>query len=269
MYKADLHVHSSVSDCNYTVDEIIDKAKDKGLTHMAFTEHDTTRGSDYAVKRGKLKGINIIPGIEISAYDRCIGKKVHILGYNYKGSDNIRKLCNAIIKRRNNNCIKQIKILQVLGYDIKVDEVMEISGECMYKQHILDYLHKTGQTDSLFGDIYKKVFSNRGACDFDIEYVNPVDAVKAIRSDGGYAVLAHPGRQGNLSMVFSLIEAGLNGIELNHHGNSPNCRKEIEIICKTNKLFMTGGSDYHGEYSLDALDIGINLAHESSEVVFN
>lgn len=269
MYKADLNVHSTISDSNYTIDEVIEIAKDIGITHMAFTEYNTTKGSEYAVKRGKLKDIKIIPGIKISAYDKCIGKMVYILGYNYKSSDNIVKLCNPMLERRNQNSIKQIKTLQGLGYNIKVDIIKELAGSFIFKQHILYYLYKTGQTNRIFGDVYEKIFSNRGVCDFDIEYVSPIDAVKAIVKDNGCAVLAHPGREKNLSIVFSLIEAGLSGIEINHYGNSQSDKREIELVCKTNNLFMTGGSDFHGDYDVNFSKLGSELAHESSEVMFN
>lgn len=268
MYRADLHIHSTISDSNYTVDNIIEKAKNIGLTHMAFTEHDTTENSEYAVKRGRENGMNIIPGIEISAYSKEINKKVHILGYNYKSNNNIEALCSPILERRNENCIKQIKILRCLGYEIDVDSVKKISGKYIYKQHILDYLCRTNQADWMFGRVYKEIFKNSGPCDFDIKYVDPVDAVKAIVNDGGFAVLAHPGQQENLGIIESLIDAGLSGIEINHHGNADSDKEKIKFICERYNLFMTGGSDYHGEYEPFESEVGSNLAHESSKIIF-
>lgn len=267
MDKVDLHVHSTVSDSSYSVDSILEMAKNIGLNALAFTEHDTTDGVESAMEKGKASGIKVIPGIEISAYDKSINKKVHILGYNYKRNDNIEKLCSPILERRNDNCIRQIKILKALGYKIDVDSVKQISGKYIYKQHIIHYLCKTGQEKEIFGWMYRKIFKNRGPCDFDIEYVDAVDAVKAIVNDGGYAVLAHPGQQENLSIVDKLILAGLSGIELNHHGNSDVDKKEVEMICSKNNLFMTGGSDFHGIYEPYASTIGSNLAHESSSVL--
>lgn len=269
MYKADLNVHSTISDSNYTIEEIIESARNIGINHMAFTEYNTTKGAEYAVDIGRAKGIKIIPGIKISAYDNSHGKKVEILGYNYKSTNNITKLCSPMVVRRNNNCIKQIKILQGLGYNINVDIIKKIAGAYMFKQHILYYLYKTGQTTAIFGDVYKKVFTSRGACDFDIDYVSPVEAVKAIVKDGGHAVLAHPGKEKNLSIVFNLIEAGLSGVEINHYENNESDKKEIELICKMNNLFMTGGSDFHGDYDENQSRLGSYLAHESSEVMFN
>lgn len=268
MYKADLHVHSSNSSCSETIDEILEIAKEKSITHLSFTECNTIKGVEYAIRRGKTKGINIIPGVEITCYNNCISKKVNILGYNYKTTDNIRKVCNPMLNQRNYNSIKQVRILQDLGFNINIEYLRESFGEIILEEHILDYLYKTNQTNARYGDVYNELFIEKGICDFDINYIEPVEAIKAIVKDGGQAVLAHPGKENNLSLIFSLIEAGLKGIELNHYSNSEGDKKEIELICNTNKLFMTGGSDYKGDYSPINNEIGSSLAHESSRFIF-
>jgi predicted metal-dependent phosphoesterase TrpH len=58
-------------------------AKEHGLTHVAITNHDTVSGLKEAIKLGKEIGIEVIPGIEISAYDFKQNKKTNILGYNF------------------------------------------------------------------------------------------------------------------------------------------------------------------------------------------
>ena len=40
--RADLHVHTAVSDCSMMAEAIIAEAKTRGITHLAFTDHDTT-----------------------------------------------------------------------------------------------------------------------------------------------------------------------------------------------------------------------------------
>lgn len=41
MRKADLHMHSTVSDGSFTIPELITRAKEKGLDAIAITDHDT------------------------------------------------------------------------------------------------------------------------------------------------------------------------------------------------------------------------------------
>ena len=69
MIKADLHIHTDISDGSLSTEEVIKKAKEKGLTHIAITNHDTVKGLKEAVELGKKYNIVVIPGVEISAYD--------------------------------------------------------------------------------------------------------------------------------------------------------------------------------------------------------
>src|SRR3569623_291995 len=75
----DLHMHSTASDGTLVVDDLMQLAADVGLKTLALTDHDTTAALDRAVEVGTALGMEIIPGIELSA--DYAGKEVHILGY--------------------------------------------------------------------------------------------------------------------------------------------------------------------------------------------
>ena len=77
MIKADLHIHTDISDGSLSTEEVIKNAKEKGLTHIAITNHDTVKGLKEAVELGKKYNIVVIPGVEISAYDYKRNRKVH------------------------------------------------------------------------------------------------------------------------------------------------------------------------------------------------
>ena len=75
----DLHIHTTASDGEFSPTEIVNKAIDMGLTHIAITDHDTVNGLDEAISYGKDKNITIIPGVELNAK---VGLgQMHILGY--------------------------------------------------------------------------------------------------------------------------------------------------------------------------------------------
>lgn len=264
MIKADLHVHSLRSDGSDKREEILEEAKRIGLTHIAFTEHDSTQYVDEGVLLGRLYGINVIPALEISAFDFQTGKKVHILGYHFQTRYHIDALCRDILQQRHKNGLRQIKILQSLGYAIDLAKVISlVGGGCLYKQHILSYLVETKQTEALFGKVYQQIFKNGGSCDFDITYVRAEDAVKAIVADHGYAVLAHPGQQQNLSIVSRLVPLGLKGIELHHPSHSDADKMAIQKMMKEYHLFCTGGSDFHGIYEANANSLGSEISPEN------
>lgn len=264
MYLADLHVHSSVSDCSMSAEAVLQEAKKAGVTHLAFTDHDTTKEAAEHAALARNYGIQAITGVEMSAYDYERKRKVHILGYGYKSTEHIEQIGQETLKKRNSNCLKQIGILNTLGYQVPVEEVERFSNTSIYKQHILDYLVRTEQSEELFGKIYQEIFKNAGPCDFDIEYPDALDAVRAIKKDGGFAVLAHPGQLGNFPLIPALVESGLDGIEYNHPSHSEEDQRKVKEAAETYGLFLTGGSDFHGRYEKTVSRLGQYPAPESA-----
>lgn len=268
MFRADLHIHTTMSDGSMTAPEIAARAAKLGLTHIAFTDHDTTEEAEEAVLSAREQGLHAVPAVEISAFLPSLGTKAHILGYGYQRNAHIEALCAPTRQRRHQNSLWQIGVLQQLGYAISEELVRPFAHGVLYKQHIMDYLVKTGQADDLFGETFRRLFGKGGPCYSTIEYVNALDAVQAVTADGGRAVLAHPGQQYNLSAVPMLVEAGLAGIELDHRSNTAADREEIHTLCRKYGLVKTGGSDFHGRYSRPGSELGGHLADDSSQVLF-
>lgn len=75
MHTFDLHVHTEYSkDSPCRIDDAIRSAKEKGLSGIAITDHDTVDGLDEALDLAEDEDFLIIPGIEVSSSDG------HILG---------------------------------------------------------------------------------------------------------------------------------------------------------------------------------------------
>ena len=269
MYLADLHVHTRNSDCSETAEEILIRARQLGMTHIAFTDHDTTAMAREHCLLAAAYGINALPAVELSAIDGKTGTKVHILGYGYTSTQHIEDIGRQTLQKRDANSRKQIEVLVSLGYQIDVEEVKKLSYDCIYKQHILDYLCQTGQSETIFGHIYRDILKNGGPGDFDIRYPEAVDAVRAVKADGGLAVLAHPGQQNNFYLLPDLIQAGLDGIECFHPAHGPEQIRQVQDCAQEYGLFMTGGSDYHGRYAQQKSQLLQFPAHPSSEILWN
>ena len=263
--KGDLHIHTDISDGSYTTEEIIKMAKEKNLTHIAITNHDTVKGLNQAINLGKKYNVKVIPGIEISAYDFENNRKVHILGYNFdlKGT-HITKLCDPTLKARDENSRWQIKTLMENGFDIDLKSVEEKSknSTAIYKQHIMHVLIEKDYTSEIYSDLYRRIFKNNGICAKDIKYVDACDAVKAIKKDGGFAVLAHPGQLNSYDIIPQLVESGLDGLEINHHDHTDEDKNKIMKYAEEYKLFLTGGTDFHGKYGTIKMELGNITAPE-------
>ena len=174
--KADLHIHSTVSDGSMTIDEIIAEAVAKGLDAIAVTDHDTLSQVGRAPETNRIK---IVPGLEISAADREGGGRVHILGYRLASPEPVTRLTQPLLEARHRNTLRQIDILRAHGYEIDMSALCPADGKYLYKQHIMDYLVATGQAPEMFGEFYWKTFKNNGICHFDIAYIDAVLAVEA------------------------------------------------------------------------------------------
>lgn len=257
--KGDLHVHTDISDSSYGIRETLTMAKRNGVTHIGIVNHDTVRGLEEAIELGKSKDIKVIPGIEISAYDFKNKRKVHILGYDFNlEGKNIKNICDPLLERRDENSRWQIQTLLDNNYHLDLGYIKEKSkhSEVIYKQHIMMALIKNNYTDTIYSDLYRKLFKNGGICSRDIEYIDVFEAVKAIKKDGGLAVLAHPGQLNSYDIIQDLVTAGLDGIEINHHSHSEKDLEKIKEYSEKFNLFLTGGTDFHGKYSEKTLNIG-------------
>ena len=260
--KADLHIHSHYSDGASSVAEILDMASEQGLTHVSLVDHDTVRGIEPAQVAAKKYGITVIPGIEISAYDFSRKRKVHILGYAFdKEATQIKKLCNPLLSRRHENSLWQIHQLQKNQFDIEFLEVAKkamMSG-VIYKQHIMDALVDEAFNTHYYKQLYKQLFKGDGICSRDIEYVDAISAVRAIKADNGYAVLAHPGQLDSYDLIPELVKNGLDGIERNHIAHTAEDRERVAQYANEYSLFQTGGSDFHGRYG-SQVEVGEQLS---------
>ncbi len=260
MKRADLHTHSRVSDGSYTIGELADLAAERGLDAIAVTDHDTL-----SQMRQIPEGlpVQVIPGIEISAFDYEANMRVHVLGYHIQNSALVEAFVHPLLVARHENSMKQVAILKEHGFTIEEDKLYRADGTYLYKQHIMAYLVETGQAPDMFGDFYQRTFKNGGICAFDIRYLDPYEAIRIIKEAGGLAVLAHSGQQQNFSLIPRMVQEGLAGLELHHPANSEQDKEIIRAYAKEYGLFLTGGSDFHGAYEPNSPGLGCCLSEES------
>ncbi|RFU68991.1 PHP domain-containing protein [Peribacillus saganii] len=263
--KADLHCHTNVSDCSFSINEILELALQEDVRYLAITNHDTTKGLKEMIINGERFGIEIIPGIEISAYDFKRQTRVHILGYFIEQAHSaIQEICNPLLEARHQASYIMVQRLIQAGYVISWEQVMNLAagGTGVYKQHIMHALIENGYTDTIYGELYKELFSRGlngtapGIAFVPLEYVDARLAIKAIEQAGGVSVLAHPGQYHNFDAIPELVEAGLKGIEVWHPLHGPNEEEKAKQYAVEYGLVMTGGSDFHGYYGEKEIRLG-------------
>ncbi|ALC83852.1 MULTISPECIES: PHP domain-containing protein [Bacillus] len=254
----DLHCHTKVSDCSYTNEEVIAMAKQRGVTNLAITNHDTTDGLKDAIRIGKQAGVNIIPGIEISAFDTKRGRRAHLLGlYITPGHPSIKELCQPLVEKRHLVSKMMVERIIAAGYDITWEQVKALAegGTGVYKQHIMHALLEKGYTKTIYGALYKELFrrgsdtEGAGIAFIPIDYIPAEEAIRAIQEAEGIPILAHPGQFDNFEAAEEWVGIGLKGIEVKHPLHDANHRAKAIDLAQRFDLIQTGGSDFHGFYS--------------------
>jgi 3',5'-nucleoside bisphosphate phosphatase len=252
MQLIDLHVHSSASDGSYAPAEVVRNAKAGGLTAFALTDHDTVDGLAEAAAAGQTHGVEVIPGVEISA--RNPGGTMHILGLGINYHDGKLDSRLAVLKQARRDRNPQIIAkLNTLGISITMEQVERISGGGQVgRPHIARALMESGYVDSIQQafDIYLRHNGKAYVSKFRFP---PDEAIAMIREAQGAPVLAHPFTLG-LGTAFALkntlkeLQAlGLAGIEVFYSEHTPEQEALYLKLAQELGLLVTGGSDYHGE----------------------
>lgn len=256
---ADLHCHTKLSDGSVGIEDLIVIAQKSGIDTIAITDHDCLAGTVRGQVIGKRYGVEIIPGVELSAFDYEAGKKVHILSYLADKPDRLEGLCKrtSVARKR----AGQIMMLKVAArFPITTDFIINhASGSTnLFKQHIMHALMDAGYTDEIFGDLYHALFSRESETNLlaPVKYPDVKEVISEVQGAGGIAVLAHPAEYDNFDEIENYIEMGLDGIEVWHPSASDETIETLSKICKKHKLLMTGGSDFHGIYGGKAITLG-------------
>lgn len=256
---ADLHCHTKLSDGSVGIEDLIVIAQKSGINTIAITDHDCLAGTVRGQVIGKRHGVTVIPGVELSAFDGEVGKKVHILSYLAEKPDRLEGLCKrtSVARKR----AGQIMMLKVASrFPVSNDFIINhASGSTnLFKQHIMHTLMDAGYTNKIYGDLYDALFSPESETNLlaPVKYPDVKDVIDEIHNAGGIAVLAHPSLYDNFDEIDKYIEMGLDGIEVWHPEASDEDIEKLSTICKKNKILMTGGSDFHGIYGRKTVTLG-------------
>ena len=157
----DLHVHSTMSDGSDTFEQVLEQAAQRGVERLAFTNHDTTVGLTAARELGERLGVQMVGGIEVSAYDFERGRKVHILGLGVEeGAPALAALCGSTLQQRNANSLWQLDRLVEAGYEVDVERALELgrASTCLYKQHLMAALTSEPYPSAGYRTLYRSLF---------------------------------------------------------------------------------------------------------------
>ncbi len=242
--RADLHVHSTASDGALTPSEVVKEARRVGLAAVSIADHDTADGIEEALEAGKAYGVEVIPGIEISATRDST--EVHILGYfiDHKQRqllDEMRKLKEARFERAR----FMVERLRAIGVPIRFERVVELArGGAVGRPHIARAIWEVGASSSVDA-AFGKYLQPGGPGYVPRPKVLPERAIELILEAGGVPCCAHVAKLRRDELILELVKKGLLGIEVYHPDHTSAVSRFYKRFAEKHSLVAVGGSDAH------------------------
>lgn len=276
MIDIDIHIHTTYSDGDKTVEEVLKMCEERKLEYISITDHNTCKQyEDEALNKNIFTG-KIIKGVEMNATFK--NKKIEILGYKIKKPKIIeewsKKFFSEEVLREQQEKSKR-KLLDICDKKGLIYDEDKIEKNIPVTDYITIYIYKElikhKENHEILGEFAESLntFIRKGLMNPDSEYYTgsdnapePLykDVIDVIHRAGGLAFLAHPFEyrfNDTMSFIDELRkEKELDGIECFHPSADEVNMKILVEYAKRNNLYISGGSDYHG-YKKPDVEIGI------------
>ncbi|MCB0219334.1 MAG: PHP domain-containing protein [Chrysiogenetes bacterium] len=259
----DLHMHSTASDGLFQPEEVMQKARAKGVGLISLTDHDTMRGVQRADAEAQKLGMTLIPGVEIST--RTHGKNCHLLAYfkSAEGLDDFIVMLDERLEARERRFKEMVGKFEKIGVPLDESIVRRLAdGAAITRPHVARALVEQGIVSEI-QEAFDKYLADGKPCYVPYEKIETSDIIAQVREAGGITSVAHPGVDGFGERELSdLKKAGLTGIEVYHFDHDAQKRRMYASIATRLGLICTGGSDFHGHhartfYDSDTEDEGV------------
>lgn len=254
----DLHTHTCLSDGSCTPTELLEQARQAGLSALAITDHDTLAGFDQALPHAHRYGLELVCGVEVSTNfqsddvpDRQL--PLHLLGYFLREPPDatFRTWLAAISSTRRDRNLQLMDKLRMSNVKISWDDFPDLGPDSAARPHFAKVLVAKGYV-STSREAFDHFLADSVLDGIQRELPSTQDAIRKIADNDGLAVLAHPARNGTLqrsalrAVVEQLVKSGMSGIEVHHSDHSAEDVSLLRELAMHFDLFITGGSDFHG-----------------------
>ena len=255
----DLHVHSNASDGTLSPAQVVSLAVSKKLSAIALTDHDTVDGVPEALEAAMGTGLKVVPGTELSCM--CHGKEIHMLGLCLKlDSEEFNDALAVQREARKQRNLEMIRRFAEGGMTFTMEDLTKESpGTVITRAHFARVLMQKGYVTSL-NQAFQKYLDQGKKYFIPKEAFEPAEAIRLIRTAGGFPALAHPlqyklGWKNTEKLICDLKEMGLMGVEVYYSSHCASESVRLREICSACGLLPTGGSDFHGANKPD-IDLG-------------
>lgn len=264
----DLHTHTTASDGRSTPSELVARIAAAGIQVLSVTDHDTVAAWEVASTCCAAAGIELVPGIEITAI--ADGTDVHVLGYFIDiGAPALHAFLAEQRRRRIDRVRQMVDRLQPFGIHLDADDIVrpgiDDTTKAVGRPWIARALVAGGHVETT-NEAFDRWLSRGRPAFVPRVGARPEEVVARIREAGGIASLAHPGLLGRDEWIAGFAAAGLDALEAYHPDHNPESTLRYLEFADRLELAVSGGSDYHGDQSHGALGPGsVSLPRETYE----
>ncbi len=247
----DLHNHSNCSDGLLSPTQLVELAARGGVDVVALTDHDTTDGLAEAHVAAERLGIELIDGVEISV--SWGPTTIHVVGLGI--DPRAPELVAGLLSVRNGRYGRAQRIAEALD-KLGIPGTLEgaaglAENDAMISRtHFARLLAERGTVKDTQAAFDKYLARGKPAF-VSHQWANLEDAIRWIRSAGGVAVLAHPGRY-ELKPAFrnALLDEfkrlGGEAIEVVTGSHRPEEYAMWRRVAEEYGFLASRGADYHG-----------------------
>lgn len=257
--KVDLHNHSYYSDGVFSPKEVVRLADEADCDLFALTDHDTTDGLNEARQTADKLLVNLVSGVEISAFWRNM--TIHIVGLGIDIDNDILQAGLSHNQQLRKERAEKIALgLWRAGIKDALEKTQALSKtDMLTRTHFAQMLIREGYCKDM-RSVFRRYLTGKKPGGVRVEWKNIDEVVGWIHAAGGKAVLAHPFRyrmtQTKIkNMLTDFKEVLGDGVEV---VTATSTDEEITLSnkwAKEYKLLSSCGSDYHG-WSNQRIQIG-------------
>jgi predicted metal-dependent phosphoesterase TrpH len=243
---ADLHCHSSHSDGELGLEELVDAARLAGVQVLAVTDHDVTHP---AAELAELEGggLTLVSGVEFSA---CWGKQgVHIVGLNVDAD----ALADAVLSQhrlRQDRAVRIAELLEAQGLPDAMAGASQFSASnYLGRPHFARYMVACGFVKDEKKAFRKYLCSNQ-INGLGYRWPDLQTIIAWITDAGGDAVLAHPlkyklSRTKLHALCADFKLAGGRAMEVVSGAQTAASTAMLSKLCAEGQFLASCGSDFH------------------------
>jgi predicted metal-dependent phosphoesterase TrpH len=244
----DFHTHSHYSDGVLAPAALVERARGRGVTTLALTDHDTIAGLAEA-RAACATDIRFVAGVELSAQWR--GQTIHIVGLEVDEAHAAFNTHLAGVLARRRERLGEIgerleKRARLPGRELAAAAA---SATAPTRLHLARLLVERGHVRDT-QEAFDRYLNKDKAGHVPAEWPAFAAAMSVLRDSGALPVIAHPHRYrlsagGLRELVAAFVQEGGVALEASMAGMSPNDADRIASLCRKFNLLASMGSDFH------------------------